>query len=553
MATLGGPHPWRQDSPAPRQEEMEEDESVLEAQRHLTQYLEASKGGPAPPWQASWPSGGRVPISAAREREAIGKLEDLLTDRVCSLGTLMLQHDAMLRDIRAELSATGPDLHQVAEDNAMLARTNQEISEEAAEWTAAHSKMKGEAAEFRRKVEELQEERDELLTRFACAQEAETAAREESDWAQRDLDMERRHCEERTRALGEALVRRRERAGEVEERAAAAQRELARLEHTSSQAAVAARALADGPGIVVSEVDLHQQVAQYEAALQGIREQRRREAFRVHMEAQEVAEARAESWALERHAEALATELAASERRAEDTNRKALAVARELRETSQAMGKFRAEAEQHRELRQELAEAQCEQGLVEQRIEAAWRRASPPLRGRAHNSEQGARSATSVASRQTSPAEAELQRLRVSQELAVHEALRSSWEAEARERKEKEAKLKALEATWRPLSEGLLRLNTIAHRWREELCIGAASLASVPQPPLESAWSNEGQLPDAAQALCDCLEALSMEGARRLAQARTQKRFDLVARSSWITSPVAGIGDGVSSLSSSSP
>jgi len=118
-------------------------------------------------------------------------------------------------------------------------------------------------------------------------------------------------------------------------------------------------------------------------------------------------------------------------------------------------------------------------------------------------------------------AEMELRHLRASQERAVGEALRTAWEAEARERRATEARLEALQCGWPLLREWLMRLTSATRRWHEELYSNSPGWAlvgaAVPPPPAESAWCREQLLPEAAKELCDCLEAIAVEGRRRLA------------------------------------
>eukprot|EP00933_Yihiella_yeosuensis_P064186 TRINITY_DN6753_c0_g8_i1.p1 TRINITY_DN6753_c0_g8~~TRINITY_DN6753_c0_g8_i1.p1 ORF type:complete len:226 (-),score=50.13 TRINITY_DN6753_c0_g8_i1:56-706(-) len=120
-------------------------------------------------------------------------------------------------------------------------------------------------------------------------------------------------------------------------------------------------------------------------------------------------------------------------------------------------------------------------------------------------------------------AEAELRELRSSQERAVNEALRSAWESEARERRETDAKLEALNADWLPLRERLIQLSRMAHRCREELVAGAVSerRATLPLAPEEDSWLEEHRVPSAARALGNCLEAISKEVAAQVSAVKS--------------------------------
>jgi len=262
-----------------------------------------------------------------------------------------------------------------------------------------------------------------------------------------------------------------------------------------------------------------------------------------------LSEARGAMAAAEATVESLMKQLQDSEHLLGDTERRAVGVAHELLDTSQSIARLRQEAEAQRGLRPELEEAQREEGTLEQRLETvrrertlAFRSAScdMPVSSRADesgelvepNSGEGASAAgddpgvTAIPplplSGQVTAADLELRRLRASQEQAVGEALRSAWEAEVRERRSTEARLEALQAEWPPLRDWLMRLTSAARRWREEHFSGGPGLGpSVPPPPTESAWCCEQQVPQAAKELCDCLEAIAVEGRQRLAQART--------------------------------
>lgn len=485
---------------------------------------------------------------AGGEADIYSRFEDLFTNRVSALGEAVLQHDAILRDLRAQVAMAPPGLWELSEDNAALARTGQEVMQEAAELSAAHATLKSEASSCQRIAQELQAERDSLLARVSAVEGAECNACDASDWAGKELDMEQRRGEEWARSLAQALQQRGQRAGRAEERAAAAEREVAQLE--SDSAAAGARAAA-AARVAAAEVERHKgRAADLEASLARLQERRRQEDARLQEDARQLAEARAEASTLEALAEALAAELAGSERRTEETERKALVVARELLETSQGISRLRAEAASQQGLRWDLEQAQHEEGLLEQRLERARREAyalSPPSRG------PGRGGSPAPAAQSRSPVEEELQHLRLSQERAAHEALRSAWEAEGRERREKQAQLEALRGAWRPLCEGLLRLSIIAQRWREDLAAGAA-FAAVPPPPPEAAWCDDRHVPEAAKALCGCLEALSMEGARRLAEARAQAMTDPSTRSCFsysATAPRMDTTAAVSALSAS--
>ncbi|CAK0839855.1 unnamed protein product, partial [Prorocentrum cordatum] len=339
-------------------------------------------------------------------------------------------------------------------ENAALAAQGGEARSEASELAAARQRLEREAQRARRQVEET----------------SPTSAR--SSWRacvpqRRARGAGARGCRRRRARTGPGThqgrggpAHGRECAGAVPpegavrrgRRAAAAMREVSRLEAsgaaTRAEAARAAEEAAQG----------QQRAALLEASLGEVLERQRATASREREATQRLASVRSERDELLAAEEATRSELVDSERHAEETERKAHGVARELVETTEAISRLRAEATAQPLLQQELEEALREEGALEHRLEARWREARQGPEAAASPRLRGASAA--------SAAEQELRRLRSSQERAENEALREAWEAASRERRETEAKLAALQADWLPLREVLVRLTTGAHRWR---------------------------------------------------------------------------------------
>lgn len=445
----------------------------------------------------------------------------------------------------------------------LLAHHGQEVLEEVAELGASKSAFEREANEYRRDVQDLQAERDELLARLRSSDSLAANAQDASDLAAHALDAERRRAEEWAQNLSAALQQRNLRFAFAEERAAAAARELARLEAGSAaagaEASVAAR-------VTATEAEFHRRhAARLEASLHEARDRRLASIARGREEGRELTEAHGEASALEATAQALSAQLADSERHVGETERKALNVARELLDTSQSIARLRSEAEAQQGLCRELEEAQEEEGMLEQQLEAARRgppAPEPAPGGRAAREPEGGGGPLGGAPALQAPgargpaagpggAELELRSLRASQEQAVSEALRAAWEAEARDRRATEQRLEALQAGWPPLREWLMRLTSVARRWQEEARAGrpARDPAALPAPPPESAWCREQLLPEAAAELCDCLEAIAVEGRRRLSDGPAARARDPAAWQAG-SPPDARLGaGGVPSLS----
>ncbi|CAE7939822.1 unnamed protein product, partial [Symbiodinium sp. KB8] len=183
-------------------------------------------------------------------------------------------------------------------------------------------------------------------------------------------------------------------------------------------------------------------------------------------------------------AEELARKLAESEEKAEETERKAMAVAQDLLETSKSIARLRGEvlAGQSQNLRQSLEAAQREAGELDQRSRALGV-PSPagPLQG---------------------PREAEGR--------ALNGALRSAWEHEAQERRKTEQQLEGAEATWLQVCEMLQSLTVVARRCRQEMIASGVVPTALPLPPDDAAWE-ESRVSSSLKALGLTFEALCRE------------------------------------------
>jgi len=187
-------------------------------------------------------------------------------------------------------------------------------------------------------------------------------------------------------------------------------------------------------------------------------------------------------------------------------------VARELVDSSQSIAWLNAEKAAQQKVRAELEEVQRSEGWLRQSVQSLLRNA--------HVDDLGF---------QASPddSKAEMDEFRSGQMSSVNEALRTAWEAEAREHRMVQKTFEALSLQMQPIQEDLYRLTNTLRHWREDLLRtghtpdGAhpAFQQALPAPPAELSWEDQDSTSDAVRALCACLEALTSESRRRLYEA----------------------------------
>lgn len=491
--------------------------------------------------------------AVAMQPKAAADLTDFLTSQVYAVGEAVLQHDAELRELRRELAAAPADVTVIAEQNALLARQAQEGLQESAALSAAHGALAVEADTCRKRSQDLRAELDLLQARVASAEQYAAGARSAADHASAALDRERRRAEDWDHECEAEVEARGRHAATSEASAVSAERSLAKLQGglQGTQAGVAtASRVADATAD--SQRRRHQL-----AMLGGPRERGLRD---------EIAEARAETRSLDEVAQVLRSELAASEQRSGEAERKALAVARELADTSHAMARLRAEAAVFGNLRRELDGARREEGALEQKLVEAEAVATRSAGAYAQETALAARARCAGEHEAPSREGAELADLQAAQERALHDALRTAWETEARERRATDLRHAALEATWQPAREWLVRLAAAVRRAQDlsaPLPGGAgAAIVSVSAVPEEQEWRDLARLPGALSALCASVEALAAPshlGARLESgcggAARAEGAWPTLARGAWDGGfALYGLsGADVSSLSPSSP
>lgn len=227
----------------------------------------------------------------------------------------------------------------------------------------------------------------------------------------------------------------------------------------------------------------------------------------------EVSEARVAVLHAEGAEQKLRAELVECQRSKNETDRKALDLARELFETSQSLVWLREDVGTQKELRCELGEERqaCQflrRSLEAMEFETAWSSHSRDL--------AIPQSATSC----NSAAGVALREMRNGQVRAVSEALQCAWEAEAHERRVVDQQLGTLKARWEPLQRQLVQLSRLASRWREALHDCGELPNVLPSLPPSSAWDDEIGVGKAFEMLQVFLKALAEESLRRIARDR---------------------------------
>ncbi|CAJ1402999.1 unnamed protein product [Effrenium voratum] len=406
--------------------ELEREDEVLEAERQLSQYLSSR--------QASH-GAGQAP------------LRHLLSQRLTALAEQILRQEQDLEELRRRASAVPPEVALLREENGRLASKSHSFLEAAAELSAQQGSLEEAKAEVREEVESLQVERDALAKKLdeQVTKEAEAKGLQES--CLRALDLERHRSQDLSKTLSAALAQRRAALEDVEKRAKRAEREVGSLE-TSLAAAQAEHTCAESTG--QAEAARRQQRAQL---LESQQQQQSSEEAQEAELRQRLQQARAEAKELEVHAENFAQQLADSEQKAEESERKATAVAKELLETSRSIARLRQELGhlQGAGLQQLLQSAQQDMGALNQRLRP--------------------------------------ERQQPQEESALKEALRNAWAHEAKDRKATEEKLQGAEELWQGLREQLQSLGSVARRCRNE--VPGMRLA----PPGDEVWADPSAVP----------------------------------------------------------
>jgi len=479
----------------------------------------------------------------------------LLAPQVLELADLAERHGAEIRDLRREFwskCVAAPDLAALAGENQALAQRACQAAERVAVYRTDSTMLAKALDTDRRWSEELRAERRGLLEKIGGLERSESEAQIAHEAAESEVEVERYRFKERAIGQESKLEALSDRAEAAERRWAAAEAAAARLD--AREVEVETHAAAESRAAILDAERRWHSAEELEAKL--CEEESRRAAAdcaggvggaggaaarraRLNAEAEEARSRVSEVRAAE---SMLVARLAQSQKRGEETERKAMDVARELVDSSQSIAWLRAELEAQHSMRGELEEAQRRCGWLRQRLQTTQVQCEDLDAGRVGQGNGNAGQPGPTA------AEEQLEQLHAGRTRAANEALRAAWEAEARDHRVAREKLEALRKCMQPVQQHLVRLAEAARHWRHGLlrtrrpppdCLGPLALAgdgdrgggaiaaledALPQPPAELALDDEERVPDAARALCVCVEALAGESARQLAEADAERR-----------------------------
>lgn len=477
-----------------------------------------------------------------------------LLPHVCELEDLVQARATELRELQRELRElpAPAELSALAGENSALARRTRDGAASVARLRTETSSLAWSVDFEQHRARELRAERKRLLGHLGELERAESEAGRRREQALAELELERRSAGERALGHEGALAALTEGAENAERRWSAAEDAVARcgFRGTELEADGAEKSRAAALDVerhrlhaVALEAQLNEQESSARAA------QRECDLRRAAMGA-ELAEARAQAAQLRGAEDTLAAQLVASRRRGEETEQKALSVARELVDASQGIAWLRAEVLAQQELRQELQEAQQRATSMRQQLQELQQETVEHARSAPRSIVEGGEDIRAGLSPDSLlDTEQELSEARAEQIQAVNEALQAAWEAETREHRSIQRELAALQACAQPVQKHLVRLTALASLWRESLlrsgpsaqlrrCGGAGgggggegdrgggfwpAEMDLPAPPAEFVLDSAGAPRQAMAALCACFEALAIETSQQLAEAEARR------------------------------
>eukprot|EP00931_Biecheleriopsis_adriatica_P056682 TRINITY_DN33599_c0_g1_i2.p1 TRINITY_DN33599_c0_g1~~TRINITY_DN33599_c0_g1_i2.p1 ORF type:complete len:759 (+),score=178.68 TRINITY_DN33599_c0_g1_i2:101-2377(+) len=516
---------------------LDDDCRILEAEEHLTGYLRqqqvAQEGSlkdflpDAAPRQRrvrsrTWQSAafkGNVPCcpaSAAARRQAGSGAANVfcscdpsqLLSKLCELGDTVENQRFELESLRNALQMSppaSPELAALASEGGVLERRTRGAVTSVASLRTEVASLAWSLDNSRQSIRSLQGERQQLLARLGELERSEASLRHASQMASETLAAERRQAEERAFGQESTLGALAARASEAELRrqsaeAAASRSRTAAIEAEAAVASSSRASAADAQRSTRQVKDLQERLVQEAETLEcpGCGNsyledslfcrhcgQKREDASSLSPVERELQAQQAHCAELRRAQQLLAARLESSLRCGEETESKALDVARELVDSSQAIAWLRSEVAHQRELQSELEEVERHNAWLQQC--ACNEEAEVELLARRASGEDV-----------TPPVLDELRSLQATQARSVNEALQAAWEGEARDHRLAQRRLKSLEVSCLgPARQQLLRMAELGQSWRRDLLHLKAS------PGLEAGISAGGTRQDGAQALPD--------------------------------------------------
>lgn len=494
----------------------------------------------------------------------------LILPQVWELHELVELREAEIHTLQNELQCapvTSPEFVAMTGENSALSRRVRDSVARVAVLRTENAALTWSVDADRERAQELRMERRKLLERIGSIEREEVEALNIRDKTESQLEAERQQTREQVFGHESALEALTDHAETAERHWSTAEAAVVQLQLKEAQSEVDAAAESRASLLEVERG--RQRMLELDAQLS--KENAGAEMVDINLQhaavGAQLAEVCLQTSELRGAESVLAARLAASRHRGEETERKAMSVARELVDSSQAIAWLHKEISAQREVRLELQETERRVASLKKHLQEPEQEAIPGEAGHAaENGSQGfcTREPVQAARPHVAPAiavgvlamvaaQAELNEIRTGQVHAVNEALREAWEAEAREHRVVQRRLHTLETCMRPVQQQLLRLTEIARLWREDLLRsrpvaerrtsaangkadrgGGSGIAEteLPSPPSELCWDDEGRRPEAVKALCACVEVLAAETSHRLAEVDSSRRLAISTQQS---------------------
>lgn len=568
--------PLREASAAPRMARMvganlpeTSDIAVLEAEQQLVDYMSRcapdsrataarssldtylpsvprahsriESSAPHCPAAAAWQHGHSMGVSPATFPRCECDPRSLLP-HICELDDLVESRAAEIHALQGELRlaqvVASAEFKAFTEENEALARRSKEDAAITAKLRTESSALTWTLEVDKHRSSELEIERKGILKRLGESERGQAYAQRSREEEEAEFQVERRQAQERCDEHEDAVEKLTKHLECVEQEWSDTEAAVSQLElHNELEASGAdvSDELASAPEASHQRKQLRELEAHLSAEETAVSATASADMARQAMLRTELSQAHQQSVQIRAAESSLAAQLRTSSRRAEQTQQKALSVARELVDASQGIAWLRAEAAAQGALREELQEV---------RRNIAWRRQHLQELQRetkhldiSHSSSGGVDDLVGLLDEDCdpytvfSPVQRDLDRARNEQVSEVNEALQTAWEAETREGRSIQRRISALQSRLQPLQKQLVRMTEVASLWRESLRRSAAAGklhalnngAGLPRPPEDAKWDDASGAQVAMQMLCACVAALTAETSR---QVESVKRSD---------------------------
>ena len=444
-----------------------------------------------------------------------------LLARVCELADRLESNRTELLNLRHRLQTappTSPELFALANEGGILEQRAREGAALVARLRTENSAAAWSVDCDRQRIRSIHKDRQRLLQELGGLEQSERKLLESAREADRELRVEKRHAEERTFGQETALGILASRASSAEQRWKDAEANASRLRASAAEAESASAttsriAAADADRYAVEIRELQKALAalaqgnQTSQTLQSSESGESRSQLSQITQRMQCEEASCAE--LHRVQRILSEQVEDSRLRQAETEKRALHVARELVDSSQAIAWLQNEVALQREAWAELDALRSHNDILRQQLRDSTER---DLTG------------TETPDRQSQSAEQPELR-------AVSEALQLAWEGEAKGHRKAQQQLQSLEILClTPARQQLLQFAGLSKQWRH--CLSHWRSAgrendqisqSANEPTLSPGTEEELRRSVslmAARDVCGCIESLAHETVRQLVLAR---------------------------------